>query len=346
MLAAMKIRLSRPSARNSGRASCAGMVVTAAAASFVLAAALTPRASLAQAGASPEIQALLNQVERLQRDMNTLQRQVYRGGVPTAASASDGATSAPPLAAEPNLAAAMQVRLDEIETQMRSFTGRLEETNHAITELNRKLDTLASDIEVRFRTAGPAAAGAAPGAAGQPGAPAEPPAAAAAPTTRGVLGTIPLGDVEKGDPAAARSGAATQQAAIVLPKGSAQDQYRYATSFLAKSDWAGAEKALKAFLAAHPKGELAGNAQYWLGESHYVRGDYNNAALAFAKGYKDFPKSAKGPDNLLKLGLSLANLKKTDSACATFERMSKDFPSAPQSIKSRVAAERKKLRCK
>jgi tol-pal system protein YbgF len=142
----------------------------------------------------------------------------------------------------------------------------------------------------------------------------------------------------------ARAGA--EQAAAALPKGSAQDQYRFATSFLAKSDWAGAERALRAFLDAHPKGELSGNAQYWLGESYYVRGDYNNAALAFAKGYKDFPKSAKGPDNLLKLGLSLGSLKKTQSACATFDRMGKDFPNASNAIKSRVAAERKKLRCK
>ena len=168
------------------------------------------------------------------------------------------------------------------------------------------------------------------------------PAATAAPASRGVLGTLPLQDV---DPKNNAAGGATQTASA-LPAGSPQDQYRFATSFLAKSDWAGAERALSAFLAAHPKDELAGNAQYWLGESFYVRGDFNNAALAFAKGYKDYPKNAKGPDNLLKLGLSLANLKKTQSACASFERVGKDFPDASSAIKSRVSAERKKLRCR
>lgn len=315
---------------------CLRAVAVAAA----LAAAL-PGAALAQSGGSPDVQSLINRIDRLQRDMNTLQRQVYRGAAPAASS--NGEASAPVLSAGPNLAAAMQVRLDEIETQMRAFTGRLEETNHAISELTKKLETLASDIEVRFRTAG-----AAPGAATGAG-PATPPPANAAPSARGVLGTIPLKDIDgkKGVASAPlENGAAAQQAASVLPKGTAQEQYRFATSFLAKSDWGGAEKALKAFLSAHPKDELSGNAQYWLGESYYVRGDYNNAALAFAKGYKDYPKSAKGPDNLLKLGLSLSNLKKTQSACATFDRMSKDFPSAPSSIKSRVSAERKKLRCR
>ncbi len=297
--------------------------------------------ALAQSAGSPDVQSLINKIDRLQNDMNTLQRQVYRGAAPS--SASNGEGSSPALATEPNLAAAMQVRLDEIETQMRAFTGRLEETNHAISELTKKLETLASDIEVRFRTAG-----AAPGAATGAG-PATAPPANAAPSARGVLGTIPLKDAEgkKGVDSAPLDGAApAQQTASVLPKGTAQEQYRFATSFLAKSDWGGAEKALKAFLGAHPKDELSGNAQYWLGESYYVRGDYNNAALAFAKGYKDYPKSTKGPDNLLKLGLSLSNLKKTQSACATFDRMSKDFPSAPSSIKSRVSAERKKLRCR
>lgn len=300
---------------------------------------LSPVPALAQAGGNPEIQSLLSRIERLQRDMNTLQRQVYRGGPIPAPSDAPAATaqSLPPLAAsgEPNLAAAMQVRLDEIENQMRVFTGRLEETNHAIGELTKKLETLTSDIDVRFKTA---TVGGAPGAGAGP---ATPPPVTAAPTASGVLGTIPLGDVDKTGAAAP----ATQTASI-LPAGSAQEQYRFATAFLAKSDWAGAERALKAFLAAHPKGELSGNAQYWLGESYYVRGDYNNAALAFAKGYKDFPKNAKGPDNLLKLGLSLANLKKTDSACATFDRVGKDFPNASSAIKSRVVAERKKLRCR
>lgn len=332
-----------------------GKRLLAAACALSLAALVTlaPAGALAQAGSNPEIQSLLNRIERLQRDMNTLQRQVYRGGAPAASSGDAPSNGETPAAigasTEPNLAATMQVRLDEIETQMRAFTGRLEESNHAIAELTKKLELLTSDIDVRFKTAG------APGAAAaQGGAPATPPAVAAAPTTRGVLGTIPLTDLDKKGAAAAndRKGAAgasgvapTEQTASVLPKGSAQDQYRYATSFLAKSDWGGAERALKAFLEAHPKGELSGNAQYWLGESYYVRGDYNNAALAFAKGYKDFPRSAKGPDNLLKLGLSLANLKKTQSACASFDRMAKDFPKAPNAIKSRVSAERKKLRC-
>jgi tol-pal system protein YbgF len=306
-----------------------------------------PAGARAQAAASPEIQSLLQRIERLQRDMNTLQRRVYRGEAPAAAAAPTDDTGSAPLPGGSNLAAAMQVRLDEIETQMRAFTGRLEETNHAISELTKKLEALTGDIDVRFQSllSGAPATGATTAGTGAP------PAAAAAPAKPGVLGTLSLKDVGKSGVGQARlaapnGGKSNTAPESILPKGTAQAQYQFATSFLARSDWTRAEQALTAFMAAHGKHPLAGNAQYWLGESHYVRGDYSNAALAFAKGYKEFPKSAKGPDNLLKLGLSLANLKKTSSACKTFARVAKDFPGASAAIKSRAAAERKKLRCR
>jgi tol-pal system protein YbgF len=313
---------------------------------------LVPTGAHAQAAANPEMGSLLTKIERLQRDMNTLQRQVYRGGGAPASSA----PAAVGAATEPNLAAAMQIRLDEIENQMRAFTGRLEEANHGLVGLTKKLEVLTSDIDLRLKAL--EARGGLPASAAATGTlPSGPPPVTAAPAQPGVLGAISLKDLEKkGVPqtqlAPLKGNANTQPgqdlapAAAILPKGPPETQYRFATAFLAKSDWVGAERALNAFLGAHPKHNLAGNAQYWLGESHYVRGDYNNAALAFAKGYKDYPKSAKGPDNLLKLGLSLSNLKKTNSACVTFARFGKDFPSASKAIKSRVTAERKKLGCR
>ena len=43
-----------------------------------------------------------------------------------------------------------------------------------------------------------------------------------------------------------------------------------------------AEQALAAFVQNHPEDGLAGNAQYWLGETFYVRGDFQTAARTFA----------------------------------------------------------------
>ena len=52
------------------------------------------------------------------------------------------------------------------------------------------------------------------------------------------------------------------------------------------------------------------NIQYWLGEVHYARKDFEKAIIEFEPGLKDYPESIKGPDNMLKLGLSFSNMEK------------------------------------
>ena len=67
-----------------------------------------------------------------------------------------------------------------------------------------------------------------------------------------------------------------------------------------------------------PQDYLAGNAQYWMGETYYVRGRYQDAAVTFAEGYQKYPTNSKAPDNLLKLGMSLGQLGKKADACVAF----------------------------
>ena len=52
---------------------------------------------------------------------------------------------------------------------------------------------------------------------------------------------------------------------------------------------------------------LAGNAQYWYGETFRVRQLYQDAATAYLDGYQKYPKSSKAPVNLLKLGVMLSS---------------------------------------
>ena len=106
-----------------------------------------------------------------------------------------------------------------------------------------------------------------------------------------------------------------------------------------------AERGFKAFLQSNPKHTLAGNAQYWLGETYYARRDYQNAMTAFAEGYKVYRSSPKGPDNLLKLGVTLAVLGRKPDACAVFAKFSQDYPRATDLQKRRVEQERQKNGC-
>ena len=95
----------------------------------------------------------------------------------------------------------------------------------------------------------------------------------------------------------------------------------------------------------NPKHPLAGNAQYWLGETYYARREYQNAMVAFAEGYKVYKTSPKGPDNLLKLGITLAVLNKKQEACAVFQRFHQDYPRATDLQKRRIDQERQKNGC-
>lgn len=121
--------------------------------------------------------------------------------------------------------------------------------------------------------------------------------------------------------------------------------YETAYGYLLQQDYGAAEAAFDDFLKRFPSDSLAGNAQYWLGESFYVRGNYKAAAGAFLKGYQTYAKSSKAPDSLLKLAMSLDRMGQKDAACSSFSELNTRFPTAPPHIKSRAQSERQRLGC-
>ena len=125
----------------------------------------------------------------------------------------------------------------------------------------------------------------------------------------------------------------------------AQTAYEEAYDLLKMLKYDQAEDALKDFLTTYPEHELAGNAQYWLGETYYVRRQYEKAAVAFATGFKNYKRSSKRADNLLKLGLSMQQLNKKKEACTAFNNLKKEFPDASELILSRAQKESKELGC-
>lgn len=292
---------------------------------------------------------LLDRLDRLERDLNLLQRQVYRGKV----QGGTAAGAAPETAISPNAVADMQVRLSGFETELRTMTGRMEEIRHSVDEIRGRLDKLVADVDTRLsameqniagmkqRGTGPIA-GLGPGqdAAGAPAAaPGE-----FTPAGGGEMALVaPTGEVTPGTVAATE--VATTEAGL-LPQGTPLEQYQYARSLLAKADYPAAEQTLKAFIEAYPDNDLTENAEYWLGETYYVRSDFTNAAVTYADGYKKFSKGSKAPDNLLKLGLSLANLGEAEQACKAFAEIEKKFPTARPDILERAAAEREQRGCK
>lgn len=126
----------------------------------------------------------------------------------------------------------------------------------------------------------------------------------------------------------------------------AEAEYQTAYGYLLQQDYGAAQTAFKEFLVRHPKTALAGNAQYWIGETHYARGAYKNAAVAFLKGYETYGDGNKGVDSLLKLGMSLGKLRQTAAACSSLRELGSRYRNAPQTTLARAKTEMSRLRCK
>ena len=305
-----------------------------------------------------ELESLLQRIERVQRDMNTLQRYVFKGGpVPAAGAATGTAGEAGGLSR--TAAARTDQRLAQFEAQLRDPTGQGEEAVYRNNQINQRLERLAAETDLRLRQleqglvpgtaqgapAGQMAAGDQAGFASQPQ----------------VFGTIRQSDLEafQGQPvapgtaiaqqdtslAAVQPGSPEAAAGYTLVGATPEEQYKYAFGLLSQANYGEAELALRGFVDQNPDDTLAGNAKYWLGETFYVRQDYQQAAVTFAEAYQEYPDSGKAPDNLLKLGMSLSALGSQDDACGTFAELLKRYPQAAATVLQRAKRERQRLSC-
>jgi tol-pal system protein YbgF len=90
-----------------------------------------------------------------------------------------------------------------------------------------------------------------------------------------------------------------------------------------------ARKGFQAFLKKWPKDALAANAQYWLGETYYADGKYQEAIVEFQKVREQHPKSEKAADALLKLGYSFAQLNMSKEASLFLDEVIQKHPATP-----------------
>ena len=209
----------------------------------------------------------------------------------------------------------MEDRLNQLQQTITMLTGQVEQLQYRNQQLPQQLERMQADHEFRLEQIEK-------GRGGAPRPPSPPPSAGPAPTPPPAHAAAP-------------------------PAGGAQGEQLYHDAFklLQDGDYPGAERAFKNFVQRNPQHALAGNAQYWLGETYYARRDYQNAMVSFAEGYKVYKTSPKGPDNLLKLGITLAVLNKKQEACAVFARFNRDYPRATDLQKRRIDQERQKNAC-
>lgn len=104
--------------------------------------------------------------------------------------------------------------------------------------------------------------------------------------------------------------------------------YALARKKVDAGDTGGARQLFTEFLARFGKDELAGNAQYWLGETYYAGRRWNDAIVEYRKVLKDHRGSEKTPDALLKIGMAFQNQNDCKNAILFFEEVEQAYKSS------------------
>jgi len=109
---------------------------------------------------------------------------------------------------------------------------------------------------------------------------------------------------------------------------SATEQSIYGQAFdaLKAGNYTVAISGFQDFLNQYPSSPLAPNAEYWLGEAHYVNRDFSAAESAFQGVLDKWPSSGKAPDAMLDLGNTQLAQGKTAKGRATLKQVASQFP--------------------
>ena len=261
-----------------------------------------------------EFRELLKRVEQVEENLQSLRR----GGVPARAAAA-------PAGGIEALVERQETMGAELDRQVREVTDTVERVRFEVTNIARRMDKLVRDIDRRLAELEASVAALRDGAAPAPAQD----AAAPAPAPAEVAGTPPEAPA----------------APDLLPRGTPLEQYGHAQNLLKQFRFGEAELALKDFLSRHPDHELAENARYWLGETFFVRKNYEAAARTFLEGYQASKQGRKAPDNLLKLGISLRRLGQDADACTTLRELIEGYRLAAANLLDRARTEISELGC-
>jgi tol-pal system protein YbgF len=204
------------------------------------------------------------------------------------------------------------------QRQSEELSRRIEALSTSVATLSARVDELGTKVEGLGRRTPP----------GSPAAPQGAPAAPPAPRTSAVPPSSPAPATP---PPTARSTTGTPQP---------QDLYQAAYLDFSKGSYDLAITEFREFLRRYPEQELAGNAQYWIGEAYWslartqaadrATKALEQAVQEFRKVLANYPRSEKAPTALYKEALALIELKQPTLAQARLEYLIDNFPQAEE----------------
>ena len=115
---------------------------------------------------------------------------------------------------------------------------------------------------------------------------------------------------------------------------SEKTDFERAEGALASGDFRGAAEQFATFAQTYPGSPLEADAHFLRGSALEQAGDTQNAARAYLESFSGSPDSARAPEALLKLGLSLNALGQKREACLMLQEVVARYPTAPQAAEA------------
>ena len=291
------------------------------------------------------IDAIADQIQVIMGDIETLEKAVYKkSDITSKTNSASGANE--------EVLTRHLLKLNEIEDQFRKLTNRFEEINFKLDKLSSRVTKIQSDTQLRFSDIESVAAN--PKDKKKKKIDKKKQANLPGTDKPQDFGTAPGYDMSQANTSQETQSIDSTSAVFtetkisnksLLPNKPPREQYDFALSFMKVGDYETAEFALREFIDKNRAHELAGNAQYWYGETFRIRQLYSDAATAYLDGYQNYPKSKKAPDNLLKLGITMVQLGEKEQGCSMIAGIKKQYPKASKSVLQKAQYEQKKFKC-
>ncbi len=108
------------------------------------------------------------------------------------------------------------------------------------------------------------------------------------------------------------------------------DLYKDAYETFHKGNLEGARRKFEAFLKQYPNTELSDNAQFWIGETYFLKKDFERAILEYEKAMVKYPEGDKIPAALFKQALAFLELGDKTNTRNLLKRVIAKYPHSEQ----------------
>lgn len=137
-----------------------------------------------------------------------------------------------------------------------------------------------------------------------------------------------------------------ETAVAALPSSAeAGELYQNAYEFILSGDYGTAEASFRDHIERFPDDPQTADARYWLGEALLGQNRNREAAETFLSASQNYPTSKKAPDMMLKLGVALVSLDQKQVACATFREAESRYQNVSPAFKQRLTREMQAASC-